>query len=49
MTLPIWIVSPKQNAEIVKMISNGTISRKVAKDLLDMIIEDNLKLIKEKK
>jgi len=43
----IHLVSPKQNAEIVKMISDGTISGKQAKELLSIIIDMNVKQIEE--
>ena len=43
----IHLVSPKQNAEIVKMISDGTISGKQAKELLSIVINMNLKQIEE--
>ena len=43
----IHLVSPKQNAEIVKMISDGTISGKQAKKLLTTVIEMNMKQIEE--
>jgi Asp-tRNA(Asn)/Glu-tRNA(Gln) amidotransferase B subunit len=45
MTLPLWIVTPKQNAEIVKMISEGLISRKTASDVLEWVIEQNMALL----
>ena len=41
----IHLVSPKQNAEIVKMISDGTISGKQAKELLSIVINMNVKQI----
>jgi Asp-tRNA(Asn)/Glu-tRNA(Gln) amidotransferase B subunit len=41
------LVSPKQNAEIVKMISDGTISGKQAKELLTIVIDMNLKQIED--
>jgi Asp-tRNA(Asn)/Glu-tRNA(Gln) amidotransferase B subunit len=43
----IRLVSPKQNAEIVKMISDGTISGKQAKELLTIVIDMNVKQIEE--
>jgi Asp-tRNA(Asn)/Glu-tRNA(Gln) amidotransferase B subunit len=43
----IHLVSPKQNAEIVKMISDGTISGKQAKELLSIVIDMNLKQIED--
>lgn len=43
----IHLVSPKQNAEIVKMISDGTISGKQAKELLSIVIDMNVKQIEE--
>jgi len=43
----IRLVSPKQNAEIVKMISEGVISSKQAKELLTIVIDMNLKEIEE--
>lgn len=43
----IHLVSPKQNAEIVKMISDGTISGKQAKDLLTVVMDMNVKQIEE--
>jgi Asp-tRNA(Asn)/Glu-tRNA(Gln) amidotransferase B subunit len=43
----IRLVSPKQNAEIVKMISDGTISGKQAKELLSVIIDMNVKQIED--
>ena len=43
----IYFVSPKQNAEIVKMISDGTISGKQAKELLAIVLDMNLKQIED--
>ena len=43
----IHLVSPKQNAEIVKMISDGTISGKQAKELLSIVIDMNVKQIED--
>lgn len=43
----IRLVSPKQNAEIVKMVSEGVISSKQAKELLTIIIDMNMKQIEE--
>lgn len=43
----IRLVSPKQNAEIVKMVSEGVISSKQAKELLTMIINMNIKQIED--
>ena len=43
----IRLVSPKQNAEIVKMVSEGVISSKQAKELLTIIIDMNVKQIEE--
>jgi Asp-tRNA(Asn)/Glu-tRNA(Gln) amidotransferase B subunit len=43
----IHLVSPKQNAEIVKMISDGTISGKQAKELLTAVIKMNMKQIED--
>ena len=43
----IHLVSPKQNAEIVKMISDGTSSGKQAKELLTAVIEMNMKQIED--
>lgn len=43
----IKLVTPKQNAEIVKMVSEGVISSKQAKELLTIIIDMNLKEIEE--
>ena len=43
----IHLVSPRQNAEIVKMISDGTISGKQAKELLSVVIDMNLKQIED--
>lgn len=43
----IRLVSPKQNAEIVKMVSEGVISSKQAKELLTMIINMNMKQIED--
>ena len=43
----IRLVSPKQNAEIVKMVSEGVISSKQAKELLTIILDMNLKQIEE--
>ena len=34
----IWTIPPKWNADIVKMISDGTISRTMAKELLTTCI-----------
>jgi Asp-tRNA(Asn)/Glu-tRNA(Gln) amidotransferase B subunit len=43
----IYLVSPKQNAEIVKMISDGTINGKQAKELLSIVIDMNMKQIED--
>lgn len=43
----IYLVSPKQNAEIVKMISDGTINGKQAKELLSIVINMNVKQIED--
>lgn len=43
----IRLVSPKQNAEIVKMVSEGVISSKQAKEILSIIIDMNVKQIEE--
>jgi len=43
----IKLVSPKQNAEIVKMVSEGVISSKQAKELLTIIIDMNVKEIED--
>lgn len=43
----IRLVSPKQNAEIVKMVSEGVISSKQAKELLTMVINMNMKQIED--
>ncbi len=40
--LPIWIVTPRQNAEIVKMISEGIITKKTALEVLEVCIKTNL-------
>lgn len=40
------VVTPKQNAEIVKMVSEGVISSKQAKELLTIVIEENIQHIK---
>ncbi len=37
--LPIDVVSAKQNAEILSMISDGTITRTSGKEILDIIID----------
>jgi Asp-tRNA(Asn)/Glu-tRNA(Gln) amidotransferase B subunit len=43
----IHLVSPKQNASIVKMISDGTISGKQAKELLTIVMDMNVNQIEE--
>ena len=43
----IRLVSPKQNAEIVKMVSEGVISSKQAKELLTIIIDMNVQQIED--
>lgn len=39
------LVTPQQNAEIVKMVSEGLINSKQAKELLTLVIEENKKQI----
>lgn len=41
------LVTAKQNAEIVKMVSENVISSKQAKDLLTIIIDENKKQIED--
>ena len=45
MALPIWIVTPKQNADIVKMMSEGIISKETARQVLEWVIEQNIGLV----
>jgi len=39
------LVTAKQNAEIVKMVSENVISSKQAKDLLTIVVDENKKQI----
>lgn len=41
------LVTAKQNAEIVKMVSENVISSKQAKELLTIIIDENKKQIED--
>jgi hypothetical protein len=43
MKLPLHIVSPKQNAQIISLISDGTISRASGRELLEIITVMNVK------
>ena len=46
MKLPLWIMSPHESAEIVKMISEGEISRASGRELMEIIITPRIECLK---
>ena len=46
MKLPLWIIFPHESAEIVKMISEGEISRASGRELMEIIIVPRIECLK---